>query len=383
MGKNFTAKIKVLFFITSLDIGGAERVMLHILRHLDRNRFFPILLLLYQYNELPYSKYLPEDLKILVLQRKSESFTSKIKQAITFLLTVGKIKPDIIFSMLTHCNILALFGKLLFRTKIIITEHSTLSAIIKTPDGAKILGLPVSFLVKTFYRFADKIITVSEGVRDDLIEKFNISWEKIKNIPNPIDLELISQMKIKKATHPFFEKSVPVIISVGRLVKAKGFDILLNSFKKVIKKINARMIIIGEGPERNNLEILSKKLGISDKVSFAGFQENPFQFLAKGDLYVLSSRYEGMPLSLLEAMACGLPVIAFDCKSGPREILKNGEFGILVPAGDEEKLTSSILELLMNDEIRLKMSVLSQKRAEEFSAKNIIIRYEKELAELF
>ncbi len=379
MEKNIDRKIKILFFISSLEAGGAERVMVYLLRHINKKIFQPVLLLLYPPYALHYYKYVPEDVEIKIVQREKESFISKIKQLLHILYTIHKINPDVILSMLTHCNIIALLAKILLRKKVIISEHNNLGEIIKQPSDRYILGIPVSFMVKRLYNYADLIVTVSNGVKENLLNEFNVKPKKAKNIYNPIDLDFISSLKDIKPDHPFFKNNFPVIVSLGRLVNQKGFDILLRVFKKVLHLIDSRLIIIGDGNEREKLLKEAKDLKILNKVSFIGFQTNPFKYLFNSDLYVLSSRTEGMPVSLLEAMACGLPVVAFDCKSGPREILENGKYGVLVPEGDEEELANSIINIINNPELRQHLSELSEKRAKDFEIYKIVAEYEKEI----
>jgi len=369
-------KVKALFFIPSLEGGGAERVMADILHHINRERIEPVLVLLYPYENSLYKEYLPGDIKIIVVERASDSPFHKIKQYTTFLKIVYDEKPHVIISMLTHCNIMAISTKLLFGRKIIIGEHITLSEAIKTKAGRRMLWFPTAHLVKMFYRFADKIIAVSEGVKADLIEEFKIPPRNIQVIYNPIDLNRITALCNCPVEHNFFKEAGLVLLSVGRLVPQKGFDILLKAFSRIVNKIEARLIILGEGPEKESLSRLAKDLSIEEKVSFLGFQNNPYKFLSKANVFVLSSRFEGLPMVILEAMACNTPIISTDCKSGPREILQGGKCGLLVSPEDADALSMALLKLLKAKNLRESFSRLGKQRAEEFAVKKIVAQYE-------
>jgi glycosyltransferase involved in cell wall biosynthesis len=370
-------KMKVLFFIPSLDGGGAEKVMVQILRSVNSERIKPVLVLLFSYENSPYREYLPEGIKIIVVQRKSDSALDKIRQYAGFLRAVFNERPHVIISMLTHSNIIAISAGLIFRTKVIISEHIALGEAIKTEDGGRILWFPTKQLVRIFYRFADKIVAVSEGIKTNLVEEFNISSYKIEVLYNPIDLNRISELCKISVEHIFFKERAPVILSVGRLVPQKGFDILLIAFRDIIKKMDARLIILGEGPEKESLSRLVNDLAITEKVSFLGFQKNPYKFMSRADIFVLPSRYEGLPMVILEAMACDTPVVATDCKSGPREILQNGRYGVLVPTEDIDALSTAILELLRDKALRASFSRLAKQRVKDFAVEKIVSKYEE------
>jgi glycosyltransferase involved in cell wall biosynthesis len=369
-------KCKTLFFISSLDGGGAERVMVDLVRHIDRGRVEPSLVLLYPYEESPYKNDLPDDLRIIVVERKSDHVFHQLKQFVAFLKTVFRENPRVILSMLTHNNIMALVAGVFLGIEVIVCEHNTLGEVIKTREGRTMLGLPVAPVVKIFYRFVNKVIAVSEGIRLNLIEDFGIPAEKVRTIYNPIDLDRIQASSSLQPGHPFFENQKPIVIAMGRLVEQKGFDTLIKAFRYVVQEIDARLIIMGEGPQRGVLENVIEKCGIAGKVSLPGFQGNPYALLSSSDVFVLSSNYEGLPMAIFEAMACGVPVIATDCRSGPREILSNGTCGMLVPVGDEIALAQGIKRLLKDDEMRKKLSGSGKERLKDFSFEKIMKQYE-------
>lgn len=160
--------------------------------------------------------------------------------------------------------------------------------------------------------------------------------------------------------------SIPNIITVGRLAYQKDHVTLLRAFALALRRVQARLVLVGQGPLHGELVTLAEELGISDKVLFAGWQENPFAWMANADLFVLSSRFEGFGNVVIEAMACGLPVVSTDCPSGPNEILANGDAGILVPVGDVHALADAICLVLENSELREQLADKSKRRAPEF-----------------
>lgn len=368
-------KIKVLFFISSLEGGGAERVTVSLLGNIDGSRIEPVLVLLYPATESPYREYLPEKIKVIVIERNSDSFFEKIRQVVNFVRNIRNEKPQVLLSMLTHNNIMALCAGILLNTRVIVCEHIALGELVKTREGKRILGIPVAPMVTVLYRFAAKVIAVSDGIRRNLIDEFRVPAHKILVIHNPVDSDAIRELSIISPEHLFFKGREPVLIGAGRLVTQKRFDILIKAFGSAVKEMDARLIILGEGPEREALQKLVCDRGLEDKVSLAGFQGNPWQFFSRADVFVLSSDYEGLPMVILEAMACGVPVVSTDCRSGPREILQDGRCGLLVPAGDEVALSKGIEQLLKNGALREKFSLAGKERVREFAVSAIAAQY--------
>lgn len=369
-------RIRVLFFISTLDGGGAERVMVDILNRINKKIIEPVLVLLYPYGNSPYRESIPVGIKIIVIERRSDSLPAKIRQLINFVETVFREKPHVILSMLTHNNIMALLARILFRIRVIVCEHIMLGKVIETEEGKRMMGIPIAPMVRILYRFADKVIAVSEEIRANLIKDFYVPYRKIQVIYNPIDFDRTTEMRIIPSEHPFFEEGLPVVIAAGRLVPQKGFDILIEAFDMVLSEMDARLIILGEGCEHESLNKLVRDRNLTGKVSFAGFQKNPYRFLSRADLFVLSSLYEGLPMVVLEAMACGVPVICTDCRSGPREILDNGRCGFLVPVEDVRALSKGVVKLLKDRALREEFSRLGMQRAADFSVDKIIKQYE-------
>jgi glycosyltransferase involved in cell wall biosynthesis len=224
-------------------------------------------------------------------------------------------------------------------------EDNTLSLVFYNSKSFKTKVIP--FLVKLLYSYADLVVAVSSGVKDDLKKFTKLPENKIKVIYNPVITQDIFIKAKEPFDHPWFaEDCPPVILGVGRLTKEKDFPTLLKAFVLVRKEIDSRLVILGEGEERKNLEKLAKELGIEEFLWMPGFVDNPYKFMSKASVFVLSSIYEGLPTVLIEALALGCQVVSTDCKSGPREILDDGKSGKLVPAGNYKELAHAIKEIL-------------------------------------
>jgi glycosyltransferase involved in cell wall biosynthesis len=282
-------------------------------------------------------------------------------------------KPCVILAIDTIPNIIALKAKQFVHIPIsIFLNEQTTPSIGFNLDPRKQL---IKYWIQKLYPQSNSIIAVSQGVAEDLIYNYRIPKEKIKVIHNPIVNKEIFDIALEDVNHPWFKtKQSPVILGIGRLARAKDFPTLLRAFALVRRFRPVRLVILGEGEERANLERLAIELGIQNDVSMPGFVDNPFAFMAKASVFVLSSAWEGLPTVLVEALACGCPVVATDCRSGPREILDNGRYGRLVPVGDHEALAKAILETLDNPDFPATREERIQ-RALEFSLDAAVEKY--------
>ena len=263
--------------------------------------------------------------------------------------------PDVLISTLDHANLLAVWARSAAETspQLILREANTMSVVASESGDLRDRALPR--LARAFYPRADVVVAVSKGVADDLVDNIGIPRSMVRVIYNPTyDKDLASLMK-EPVNHPWFgDEGPPLVLSVGRLSAQKRFDMLLRAVAMALEERPIRLLILGDGEERTRLESLARDLGIQDSVSMPGFAQNPYAYMARSNLYVLSSAWEGFPNTLVEAMACGLPVVSTYCPSWPREILGTlapgpGPLGTLVPVDDPSKLSEAIL-LSLNTE---------------------------------
>ena len=224
------------------------------------------------------------------------------------------------------------------------------------------------------YPHADAVVGVSRGVSTEFEKIPGVERGRVHTIYNPVVSERLVEGARRPANHPWFDGSgAPVILAVGKLNKGKDFSTLLDAFARLPARGRARLIVLGEGRLRPELLSLARKLRIAERVDFPGFEENPYAFLARADLFVLSSRSEALPTVLIEALACGCPVVSTDCDFGPREILEGGRYGALVPVGDPAALSAAMARTLDGP---LPRGVLRE-RASSFDAGSAVERYEE------
>lgn len=204
-------------------------------------------------------------------------------------------------------------------------------------------------LARVFYPRAQAVIAVSQGVADDLEGLIGTGRARVLVIPNPVVTPDLTALAAAAADHPWFAPepiAPPVVLAAGRLSPQKDFPTLIRAFALLVRQRDLRLLILGEGPERAALETLIQDLGLTGRVALPGFRANPFALIARARLFVLSSAWEGLPGVLIQAMACGTPVVATDCPSGPREVLADGRYGPLVPVGDPQALAQAMGETL-------------------------------------
>jgi len=281
---------------------------------------------------------------------------------------IQKISPDLIISVMDLTNLYCIFTKFLFRLKIplIISVHTN-------PKFTYSKNMQyLNFLIKIGYssKHVNKIITVSKEVQNILYLDYKIDNDKLNTIYNGIEIERINKMrKFQLGLHEnlFLNKNVIKFINVGRLVDLKGHQYLIEAFSRLKDEINAsKLFIIGNGPLNSELNRLIKNKSLMSDVFLLGYQNNPYKFINKSDIFVLSSKHEALPTVLLEALACGIPIISTNCKTGPKEILDNGKYGILVNVMDSKDLAEKMIYLAKNRELLSKYSKLSLERSKYF-----------------
>jgi len=383
-------KKPVILFIPTLDVGGAERVCLHYVNNLQA--VHPILVL--QFKRGLLLKEIRPGVTVLELNISAPEQLYRrwprwlhlfyhsyalLKQARKLSILAGQNRCSAVISFITIPNIIAICAKIFFKPKlkVIINVHDVTSQIIKHSGLDRYKRFLLYWLVRILYPKADSIIAVAQGIKKDLIEHFRIPEGKITVLQNPIDIKELKRRAAEPVSCSWCtSKEGPLVIAVGRLVKLKGFDILIRAFTQLPREINARLIIIGDGEERLALQKLIEQLGLQDRVKLLGFQENPWKYMAYADVFVLSSLTEGLPNVIGEALALGIPVLATDCSPGVREYLEDGKHGLLVPPRESEALAQGIARLLSNEPLRKELAQSGQKRAAQFDLPTAVQNYE-------
>jgi len=335
-----TVRPKIAMFLPSLRGGGAEKVFLHLAKGFAE-RGAEVHLVLAR-AEGPYLLSVPDSLKIVDLRapRVLRSLPALVRY-------LRKVQPLALLSALDHANVAALWAQKLARVpmRVVVTVHSTPSQ--ATARARTLRARLMRYWVKPFYPWAHAVVAVSKGVANDLTNWVGVPTDKVRVIYNPIVTPDMFRKAEEPLHHPWFQSGQPpVVLGVGRLTTAKDFPTLLRAFALVRAQRPARLMILGEGELCTELEHLAARLGIAEDFALPGFVQNPYPYLKRAAVFVLSSRWEGLPTVLVEALALGTPVVSTDCPSGPREILADGKWGRLVPVGDAGKLAEAILETL-------------------------------------
>lgn len=343
-------KIRVAIILPRIGYGGAEIVVNRTINSIDKSKYLIDLYNLNQKGKNIISK---------LINKSSAFFYATQFSNIFYILNRMKIyKPDIIWA---HDNISALLALTInkigtLNIPIIVTIHATLSERWKEYNKLK-LKL-IKYLSKKILSNVDAIVAISEGAFDDLSSLIGAS-EKIRLIRNAIIVQDIFDKANEEINDIEYKK--PYILGVGRLVPQKGFDILIEAFyilrTKYKEQIN--LIILGEGAERIRLEKYAEEHNIKSYIYMPGHVGNPYPYMKEASVFVLSSRWEGLPTVLVEALALGAPVVSTDCKSGPSEILKNGKFGRLVRINDAESLATAILETMHGSMVKSSIEDIS------------------------
>ncbi len=356
---------KITFFLPELYGGGAQKVVLNLAKGFSE-RGIEVDLILGR-AEGVYLSQIPSNIKLVDLKarRLITSFPALVKY-------LRIEKPKVLISALSGANLLAIWARSFSRveTRVVLTVHSIVSY--ESSNYTNFRHKLIPYLMRYSYTWADNVVAVSKGGAQSLVDTINLPSQLIKVIYNPVVIPEISEKAKKTVDNPWFShEQPPVILGVGRLTRLKDFPTMIRAFAKVRTVKKVRLVILGEGEERQSLETLIQELRLDGEVLLPGFVDNPYAYMAKAAVFVLSSAHEGFGNVLVEAMACGTTVVSTNCESGPAEILEAGKYGNLVPVGEPDALANAIL-------LALDAPLPAQRlrsRAEEFSVDKICDRY--------
>jgi glycosyltransferase involved in cell wall biosynthesis len=283
-------------------------------------------------------------------------------------------RPSALIVSQQHMIVAAVLARWLARSRapLIVTQHNTLSELCRQSRRPAVrLLLPT--LARLLFARADTLIAVSRGVALDLAAVTGLPEDRIEVVHNPIVPPDLSDKAVLASGHPWLDrKDRPVVLGAGNLIHLKDFATLIRAFAHLRRRRAARLIIIGEGEERADLERLAHELGVAADVDLPGFRANAYAFMARADVFALTSRVEGFPSVLVEALACGCAVVSTDCPSGPAELLEQGQHGRLVPVGDDVRLGEAIDATIETSPDRAALRAVGA----AFSAERAIARYE-------
>ena len=359
-------KEKIALFVGSLEGGGAERAMLDIGRGLAEKGFAVDLVLMRPTG--PYFEDVPDSVQVIALN--THGIVATLPALMNYL---RRRQPSVLLSTLNTCNVAALLARVQLgrRIAVIVRQSNHFPTYAARSHFRRRLLLAVE---RALWRFADVVVTNSSAVASDLKRIAPRISSRVRVIHNPVVSPDLFARATEPVEHPWLrDGQVPVVLAAGSLSPNKDHAMLLKAFALVATERTARLVIIGEGRERDRLSALARELGITDRFDLPGFQRNPFAWMARARVFVLSSVIEGAPNVLVQAIACGTTVVSTDCPGGAREILGDGAWGALTPVGDHVALAAAISEA-MDDPMPPAGLV---RRANDFSAESSISAYEE------
>ena len=363
--KGLSAKPHLAIYLPSLELGGVQSVFLSIAAGLSA-RGFKMSLLTHD-AQGDRSAEFAQVCAIIDL-----GHIGRLKRVGALSAWIDKGRPDCVFTGMPSANITALAARrrASHKPRLVISEHNSLLTRLRSLDLRAWAMMP---LARYYYAQADALIAVSDGVRKQSEVLFPRWKGKIKRIYNPVlDEWFYKRLSEDPDTTLRRDKNVPIIMSLSRMVPVKEHQLLIRAFHRLTQDdaFKARMVMIGDGPQRAAVEALIRSLDITDRVTLLGSRDNPLPYLRQADLFVHPARLEGFGNVIVEAMGAGVPVVATDCPSGPFEILEGGKSGILAKNEDEEDLSRAILEGLQNP------IFATDRCLERFKASAIIDAYE-------
>lgn len=375
---------RIVIFINSLDGGGAERVVSTLLNNLVEKYECHLILM---ENKISYE--LDDRINIISLDENlNQSGIIKLIRLPVIAYELNKIVKKYgyttVLSFLHRANYVNVLAKSFSNHKAIISERIASSSLYQDNSITSKIS---NVLINKLYNKADLIISVSKAIVEDLKINYKIKSEQIV-IYNPYNIEKIRKLSTESISEDIDKNKS--IITVGSLSKRKNHQILINAFSKIEKKDNIKLYILGKGEEEVNLKNLVKELKIENKVIFLGFDNNPYKYLSKCGIFVLSSNSEGFPNVLAEAMICRCSIVSTDCLSGPREILAPNsninfqlsneieytEYGLLTPINNQEKMKEALDLLVRNESLRIQYTNKVDERIEDFRIEKIVSEYE-------
>lgn len=360
----------LLLFRPTLGDGGADRVTLTLLETLDRAHYTLTLVLLRREGALVNK--IPGDVRVVDLGAKR-----LLVAAWPLARAIRDLRPDVIMCTAGGANVIAVAAHRLARSRarLVLSERNA----VRRP-GLELRNRFDVPLKRVVYRMADVVTAVSDGVADDLRSVLRLPEEHVQVVYNPVVGAGLPALAAEPVTHRWLSPGAPpMLIAVGRLVAQKDYPTMLRALVQLRARHDVRLLVLGIGADRGALEALAVELGLADAVEFAGFDPNPFRWMARAYALVQSSVAEGLPGTLIQSMACGTPVVATDCDHGPREVVRDGVDGFLVPVGDVDAIARRVAQLLDDPALRARMSAEARASALRYTVEASLARYRRAL----
>jgi glycosyltransferase involved in cell wall biosynthesis len=346
---------RVAIYIPSFGRGGVERFVINLsAAMIEQNVAVDVLT--YETSEM--TSQLPEAVNVIHLSRFKpldvigNQFPTHVGNAITsfsgYISYLNNRSPEILIS--TQTSPFAVLGACITQTDATVVVRESNTPSVATTQPQHLTGKFAPLAKRLAYPRANQVVAVSEDAETDIINWLGLSKDQVTTIYNPTYTQDLLESASADLDHPWFDSEDPIIVSVGRFVEQKDFETVIRAISQLQSRQEVRLVLIGDGQKRMKLEALCTELGAESVVDFLGYQSNPHKYVAKADVFVFSSYYEGLPNSLVEAIAVDTPAVSTDCPSGPREVLFDGEGGHLIPVGDVDAMVDAIQDYLTNPE---------------------------------
>ncbi|MCF7908150.1 MAG: glycosyltransferase family 4 protein [Candidatus Omnitrophica bacterium] len=364
--------IRITFVIPSLSAGGAERVMSTVANYFAKQGYSVTLLTL-DWGRKPFFKIdetiTQRSLGLLSVSNNIfQTVIRSLRRSYRLRREIKRSNPDVVVSFMDKTNVLTLFSLFGSKIPVIVSEH------MDSKQGRRMLIL----LRRIAYRWASRVVVLTKSMK-----KYFTNWlasEQVVIIPNPIRLEdersnISNQVKLPKGK---------LIVAIGRLVRQKGFDLLIESFAKVSSNnLDWNLVILGQGQMQGELERLIGSLNLKNRIFLLGLVPNPLAILKQADIFAMSSRFEGFPMVILEAMAQGVAVVSFDCPCGPSEIIRDKIDGVLVPPENVAALATTIAKLMRDENERKRLALRAPEVLERFGSSRILEMWRRVVDEVY
>lgn len=369
--------MNVLVLASSLGGGGAERAAAIIAEGLNQRHSVVVM----TFHSLSAYPWTGRRIDLGLPYDPAPAPFTKVRRFLTKFSAIRRVldqeRPDVVLAFSEGPTLAAITTCMFVRTRvavIAVAQNRPLAA--HRGVYRKLYGL----IARLAYKRASSIVSLSEGVAEEFEDLYRLERNSVVVIPNPVDTRFVSERSREPLDESVSELGdVPILLTVGRLEAQKNHALLLRAFARVRDEVEAQLLIAGTGRLQGKLERLAVDLGVRSDVRFLGWVNNPFSLMKRATVFVLSSNFEGLGNVILEALACGCPVISTDCPFGPADILAKSEAGILVPVDDERALANALLDLLRDPHMRRLLSERGRRRARDFEASMIVEQYEQTL----
>jgi glycosyltransferase involved in cell wall biosynthesis len=361
---------RVTFVLPSLHGGGAERAAVVLLNGLASRGDEATLFVFAR--EGPYFDQLAQDVRVVVGQAGRAARLTSLRR---FLVSEPQ---DVVVSMLSHFTAYAAVRAAGTKAKYVISQQTPLSAFLDDHDYAwrhPVRKRVFSSVARTVYPRADGIAATSSGVADDLMTHFAVRRDRLAIVPNAVDVQSVERAAMEPLDVACSDASVPTIVAAGRLAHAKNLPLLVESLERLSRRMTFRAWLLGQGELEGELRTMLARAALNERVTLFGFQQNPWKFMARADVFLLTSRYEGFGNVLIEAMATGLPVVA-TASHGTRDIVTHEQSGLLLESHDAASVAAALERVLTDAGFRRRLSDTARQRAREFALPAVVDRFD-------